>query len=71
MRDKTIVFCLPMLAIALQTSLSRPPLVELEVVEVVVKVCCVKYFISYVVYSVVKANLTLLLIMDRFKFKYA
>ena len=43
-----------------------------QVVGVVVEVVrCVKYFILYAVYCVVKANLTLLPVMIRFTFKHA
>ena len=61
-----------MLSIAFQTFLSRMPLAEVDVIEVVVEVMrCTEYFILYAVYSIVKANLTSLLVMVRSTFKHS
>ena len=70
--DETLMLCLLMLDIVLQTFFPRLPLMVVKVVEVVVEVVhCVEYFVSYAVYSVVKANLILLLVIARFTFKHA
>ena len=41
--DETLVLCLPMLAILLQTLLTRPPLVAVKVVGMVVEVLSTKF----------------------------
>ena len=62
MRDETLVHCLLKLAIAFQALpvfLPRTTLVKVEGVEMVMKVvCCVEYFISYELCSVITVELT-------------
>ena len=70
MHDATLVICLLMFVIALQTFLSRTSLVEVEDVEVVIKlVRCVEYFFSYALHSDIKATLTSLPVINRSAFK--